>query len=120
VWCLQEDKEIEEMHAMIRQRNPKGESLRIYPYDLNFNHSVSQERERNGWRVFVNDKQLTGGKSLKIRDGDTIVLGQSTFILAITYFYNSTADILNRVDRYINTNQATTPANLVVAAPRIN
>jgi hypothetical protein len=111
IWCLQEDKQIEELHASIVQRSPKSESLRIYPYDLAYPVT---------WRGSVNEIQLKGGKPMNIRDGDTIVLGQSTFTLTVSYLYNSTADILNRVDRNINMNQTTTPATFVVAAPRIN
>jgi hypothetical protein len=69
------------------------------------------------WRVSVNEIQLKGGKPMNIRDGDTIVLGQSTFTLTVSYLYNSTADILNGVDRNINMNQTTMTR---VAAPRIN
>ena len=75
IWCLKDDKEILDVHAMISQEEFSSERLRIYPYG---GHKF----------VWVNDKQLINGKSIGIKDGDTIVLGSSVFSLCVSYLYD--------------------------------
>ena len=77
IWCLKDDKEILDVHAMISQEKVSSERLRIYPNDGC--HKF----------VWVNDKQLSNdGHSIGIKDGDTIVLGSSVFSLCVSYLYD--------------------------------
>ena len=77
IWCLKDDKEILDVHAMISQEEFSSERLRIYPSPYG-GHKF----------VWVNDKQLINGKSIGIKDGDTIVLGSSVFSLCVSYLYD--------------------------------
>ena len=76
IWCLKNDDQIENVHAIIRQLDPKTELLGIC--------------KRHGFgNSSVNDKQLSGGESMGIKDGDIIVLGSSAFVLSFSFLYSS-------------------------------
>ena len=75
IWCLKNDDQISNVHATIRQLDPKTELLGIC--------------KRHGLYVSVNDNQLSGGGTVGLKDGDTIVLGSSAFVLSFSFLYSS-------------------------------